>query len=66
LRLRQLMANESVFLTGDEASSLQEALQSIVSTGLQVQDSEFQLPSTSPREKSQRPPRKALMTGEAV
>lgn len=39
------MVNKSVFLTGDEASSLQEAIESLVSSGLQVHDSELPIPS---------------------
>jgi hypothetical protein len=38
------MANEPVFLTVDEAASLQAAVGRIVSTGIRVQDSDFALP----------------------
>lgn len=39
------MSNEPVFLTADEASSLQAAVGRIVSSGIKVQDAELQLPA---------------------
>jgi hypothetical protein len=41
------MANESVFLTADEASSLQAAVGRIVSTGLRVHDAEVEIPAAN-------------------
>jgi len=38
------MTNESVFLTTDEASSLQAAVGRIISTGIRLSDSELQIP----------------------
>ncbi len=38
------MASDSVFLNGEEASSLQEAVERIVSSGIRVQEAEIQIP----------------------
>lgn len=39
------MASEPIFLTDDEASSLQAAVESIVSAGIKVQDTDHQIPA---------------------
>lgn len=39
------MANNPIFLTVDEAASLQAAVESIVSTGIKVQDAEYPIPA---------------------
>lgn len=38
------MARESVFLNGEEASSLKAAVVSIVSSGIRVQDADLEIP----------------------
>jgi hypothetical protein len=44
------MANDSIFLTTEEVSSLQEAVGRIVDTGLRIQDTERRIPAGADEE----------------
>lgn len=43
------MATESVILTGDEAASLRQAVDRIVSRGIRIHDSELAIPAAEPK-----------------